>query len=177
MIRPALLTLSVLLAPTAAHAADELTTADHLAAMTLGVADGATVMVLGSEAATVERTAPGIYGGVVQTDGTAYDLTFVETDPCVFQATFAWQGEAFSIQFHPHNMQSVDFVSPQSAAEFTRYRVQLTGAPAMVLSQEDGEWVDAGDTSPIGTTLTLEQLEAAAQKVLEACPYSAETES
>ena len=177
MLRQVLPTLSALLVTTAAMAADDLTTADHLAAMTLGVADGAVVMVLGSEAATVERTAPGTFKGVVLTDGTAYELSFVETEPCMFQATFAWEGDAFSVRFHPRNIETVEFLRPQSGAQFTRFQVQLTGGPEMVLSQEAGEWVDAGDTTPIGTTLTLDQLQAAAAEVLKACPYGAATES
>lgn len=172
-------TLPLLLLPQCAlaqeDAAPELTTLDHLTMVTLGIADGATILVLGSELATATREGPGQYRGTLASDGAEYTLTMTETEPCLFDGAFGIDGELFELRIHADRIQSFTFLDaePGPADGLTTYLVEIDGPVGAIETKQDGEYFDGGQRSPIGTTVALADLEAAAAAVLAACPVRA----
>jgi hypothetical protein len=155
-------------AVTPALAQDSLPAADMVAAVFIGFADAATVEVMGSEVATISQTGPGVFGGTVSPG----EFTFTVTEPadCVFEGRFAVGDQAFTAAFNLAEIDSIRFSEPEAMAGYTRYKVELTGAEGAVETiADDGTRSDAGMTSPIGTSIPLADLDAAAAALLELC--------
>lgn len=150
-------------------AQEDVPAADLVAAVFIGFADGATVEVMGSEVTTITQTGPGAFSGTV-TPG-EFSFTVTEPEDCVFEGRFAVGDQTFAAAFNLSEIETISFAEPTAKAEgYTRYKVELTGTEGAVETiSPDGTRSDAGMTSPIGTSIPLADLDAAAAALLELC--------
>lgn len=171
----ALLPLAVLsFLATSALAAEETPMVDLVAAIVIGFGPGATAMIGGEDqTAQVVQDGPGSFSGTTIENGLDFEFVVVESSPCVFDGTFAFGGNIFAMRFDAGVIDSIAFETPDEKDGYTRYSVNLEGPEGAVMRLlRDGSTEPMGNRSPIGTSIALADLEAAAATVTGACPQS-----
>ena len=146
---------------------------DLVAAIVIGFGADVTAMVGGDQSAQVVRDGPGSFSGTTNEAGIDFEFLVVETAPCVFDGTFALGGNIFAMRFDAAVIESIGFEAPVEEAGFTRYTVVLEGPEGSVSRLlRDGSTEPMVNRSPIGTSIALADLEAAAETVTGTCPQS-----
>ena len=169
LIRAGALLLPLLATPAFAQA--DLTNADHLAAVVIGFAGGGTAMVHGSETASVTRDGPGKFSGTIEETGNALTFEIVEPTPCQFEATYPSDAGLFRLGIDVPKIKAFVFEQQEAAAGYTFFGLTLEAAEGAVQNiMPDGTRGDAGTTNRIGSSLTLDELNAAAAALQAACP-------
>lgn len=152
-----------------ALAQDEVPAVDLVSAIFIGFGDGATVQVGGGQTAVITQDGPGQFHGTTS-DGADFTFAATEGDACNFTGTFTLSDQTFAIAFDAGKIETISFNDAEPMEGFTRYMVVLTGPDGMVESVDpDGTRRDGGKQSPIGTSLTQDELDAAAADLLERC--------
>jgi hypothetical protein len=166
---PALLPLFLVM-PAAAQT-DDLTTIDHLAAVLIGFEGDGTAMVAGGLTANVTREGPGKFAGTVEEVGSPLTFEIVETSPCVFEATYEGEMGLFRLGVDVTKIRSFSFEQGDDQTGYTFFGLILDAPQGTVESiAPDGTRSDAGTRNNIGTSMTLDELNAAAAALQAACP-------
>lgn len=165
----ALAVLAVALtAPAAAQ--DAAPILDRVAAVVIGFAAEETATVGRGETTYVQQQAPGSFFGTTEETGTRYTFVVTEPSPCVFEGRFEMDGELFAIRFNADRIANISFEEGEAVTGYSRWRVVLDGPDGVVeLFRPDGTSQPIAGSSPIGTSLTRDELEAAAAAILAYC--------
>lgn len=152
--------------------AEDAASVDLVALVVAGFADGATVQV-SPEPMVVTRTAAGAYEGKGES-GTPATMTVVEGSPCVFDMTFAMEGQSFPVRLDVGLIQSIAFKEGGSmglAEPMKPWAVEFTGDPNLAVRiKEDGTTEALPGSPTVATSVPLADLEAGAAKLKELCP-------
>jgi hypothetical protein len=166
---PALLPL-LLVSPASAQA-DELTKLDHVAAVLIGFQGDGTAMGAGGLAVNVTREGPGKFAGTVEDVGSPLTFEIVEVAPCVFEATYEGEMGVFKLGVDVTRIKSFAFEQGDDQTGYTLFELTIEGPEDMVQTiQPDGTRADAGNRNTIGSSMTLDELNAAAAALQAACP-------
>lgn len=155
-----------------AAAAQDAPSVDLVALAFVGFAEGAQVS-MGEEPTMVHQTGAGTFEGM--TNG-ALDttLTVAETTPCLFDLTFTHAGQTFRVRLDLGLVESIAY-SPGGSMGLPEpilpYAIELTGAEGMAVRPlDDGTTEPLDNTPSLATSATMDQLQAAATALQEACP-------
>lgn len=171
LLRSSALLLSILAVPALAQSDAELTSADRVAAIIIGFSGDGTAMVHGNETANVTRDGAGKFSGTVEETGAPFSFDVVETTPCVFDATYASGDLRVTLAIDAAKIRQFTFEEREPQAGYTFFNLTLDAADGAVQTVgEDGVRRNAGGRNTIGSSLTLDELNAAATALQQACP-------
>lgn len=149
--------------------AEDASSLDLVAATFIGFSSGGKATVADNQVVDIVQSGPGQFSG--GEGDIAFSFTVTEPETCNFLGTFTVEGKIFSLGINMASIESMRFDDPQPIeGGLTRYKVVLEGPDNMVETIDpDGGHHDGGKSSPMGTSLTLDELNAAAATLMERC--------
>lgn len=149
--------------------AEDASSLDLVAATFIGFSAGGKATVANNQVVDIVQSGPGQFSG--GEGEVAFSFTVTEPETCNFLGTFEFDGGVFSLGINMASIESMRFDNPQPIdGGLTSYTVVLAGPDNMVETIEpDGARQDGGKSSPMGTSLTLDELDAAAATLMERC--------
>jgi hypothetical protein len=170
LLIPAALSL-LAAAPVAAQSDAPLASADRVAAVLIGFTADGTAMVEGNLTASVARNGAGSFAASIEETGASVTFEVVETTPCVFDATYTNGDLTYRVRLDTTKVKAYAFEAGDAQAGYATFQLTLDAAEgAVTATGPDGETRDGGNRNTIGTSLTLDELNAHVAALQEACP-------
>ena len=166
MLKPAIIILALVATP--ALAQEKL---DHVATTVAGIGEGATIAVSPSAFGPVTKTGDGSWE-VATNDGLA---SFLVTEPeeCLFELTYGIGGAPQAILRFNFNLSTgVDFTAKEPMNGLNQFEILLLGEGDLVQFSPPpgGQFSTVPPGSTMATSLPIEDVEAAAAALEQACP-------
>jgi hypothetical protein len=171
LVRIGALLLPLLAAPVLAQSDAPVTNADLVAALLIGFGADGTAMVEGNLTANVTRDGAGQFSGTIEETGAAFTFAVAESTPCVFDAAYTNGELTYRVTLDTTKVTAFSFAPGEAQAGYAFVTLTLDAVEGAVTAVgPDGVERDGGTSNRIGTSLTLDELNAAAAQLQQACP-------